>query len=62
VTVTDSKGNPVKDLKPEDFEVYETAKNRKSRTCNTFRASASGAETVKSAADDKLAVPVRPRN
>ncbi len=29
VTVTDKKGNPVKDLKPDDFEVYENDKKQK---------------------------------
>ena len=29
VTVTDSKGNPVTNLKPEDFDVYENGKKQK---------------------------------
>jgi VWFA-related protein len=58
VTVTDSKGNPVKDLKPEDFEVYENGEKQKITNFKYVSSVRERAETVKSAAGDKLAVPV----
>ena len=59
VTVTDSKGNVVKDLKPEDFEVYENGEKQKITNFSFISNVKEKAETVKNPAD-KSAVPVPP--
>jgi VWFA-related protein len=63
VAVTDEKGNVVKDLKPEDFEIYE---NGKKQDVTNFSFVSAGSETTEAARKpdktDKLAVPLPPSN
>ena len=57
VTVTDKKGNPVKDLKPEDFEIYENGKKQEITNFNfvsNVRVSMPETRTNK---DEKLIIP-----
>lgn len=59
VTVTDSKGNPVTDLKPEDFEIYENGEKQKISNfsfISNVRTRAVEEKPVK----DKVDIPVPP--
>lgn len=60
VSVTDRKGNPVRDLKPEDFEIFE---NGEKQTISGFRFVSSERKvnevTAKPSAD-KLGIPIPP--
>ena len=57
VTVTDRKGKPVRDLKPEDFEIYE---NGERQTISGFKfvSSERSVEEADKQKPDKLAIPV----
>jgi VWFA-related protein len=58
VTVTDSKGKPVRDLKADEFEIYE---NGQKQAISNFSFVSSVRETTEPVKkDDKLAVPVPP--
>lgn len=58
VTVTDSKGNIVTDLKPEEFEIYENG--QKQKITNFSFISSVREATEKPAATDKAAIPLPP--
>ena len=57
VTVTDKKGNIIKDLKPEDFEIYENGEKQEI-TNFSFVASVKDARTATKNPNDKIPVPV----
>lgn len=57
VTVTDTKGNAVKDLKPEDFEVYENGERQKITNFSFISSVREKTEPVKNA-NEKVSVPV----
>ena len=59
VIVTDSKGNVVKGLNPEDFEVYENGEKQKITNFSFVSSVKEKTETVKKQ-NDKVAVPVPP--
>ncbi len=59
VTVTDSKGKVVKDLKPEDFEIYENGEKQKITNLSFVSSVKEIAEPVKNP-NDKIAVPIPP--
>ena len=60
-TVTDNKGKVVRDLKPEDFEIYENGKKQEITNFSFISAGSKSNETVaKSDKNNKLAVPVPP--
>jgi VWFA-related protein len=59
VTVTDSKGNVVKDLKPDDFDIYENGQKQKITNLSFVSSVKKQPETVKNL-NDKTAVPVPP--
>lgn len=59
VTVTDNKGKIVKDLKPEDFEIYENGEKQKITNFTFISAdSESNQPTEKPDKNDKSAVPI----
>jgi VWFA-related protein len=57
VTVTDSKGNVVKDLKAADFEIYENGEKQKITSFSFVSSAQEKTETVKKTAE-KVLVPV----
>lgn len=57
VTVTDKKGNIVKDLKPEDFEIFENGEKQDITTFSFISSIKTQTEAVKNT-NDKIAVPV----
>jgi VWFA-related protein len=57
VTVTDKKGNVVKDLKPEDFEIYENGEKQEITNFSFVSNTKTIIEAVKNPAD-KIPVPV----
>jgi VWFA-related protein len=59
VSVTDAKGNPVTDLKREDFEIYENGEKQKISGLS-FVAAGRKIETAERPAADKVGVPVPP--
>ncbi len=59
VTVTDSKGKIISDLKPEDFEIYENGKKQEV-TNFSFISAGSRTEQVAVNPKDKNAVPIPP--
>lgn len=59
VTVTDKKGNVIRDLKPEDFEIYENGK--KQDISNFSFISASQPEVEKENRAEKNATPIPPK-
>lgn len=59
VTVTDSKGNPVTDLKPEDFEILENGEKQKISNFSFVSAVRTRAAEVKPV-KDKVDIPVPP--
>lgn len=58
VTVTDRKGNPVRDLKPEDFEVYENGELQKVTGLRFVSAGQNVASKTRRPEVDKLALPL----
>ncbi len=63
VTVTDRKGNVVKDLKPENFEIYENGKKQEVTNLSFISADSETKQPeIKQNKNDKLAVPVPPTN
>ena len=63
VTVTDKNGKVVKDLKPEDFEIYENGvKQNITNFSFVDSGSAQNRAVIKNDKNDKLAVPVPPTN
>ena len=59
VTVTDNKGKIVRDLKPEDFEIYENGEKQKITNFTFISAdSESNQPTVKPDKNDKPAIPI----
>jgi VWFA-related protein len=57
VSVTDSKGNPVSDLKPEDFEIYENGERQK---ISGLTYVSSARPTAQKPSPDQTAVPLPP--
>jgi VWFA-related protein len=55
VTVTDSKGNIVKDLKPEDFEIYENGEKQKITNFSFVSSVKENTETVKKPTEKPVA-------
>ncbi len=60
VSVTDRKGNVVKDLKPEDFEIYENGKKQEVTNFSFISAAPSNEIAVKTKTNDKTALPLPP--
>jgi VWFA-related protein len=62
VVVTDKKGNPVTDLKPEDFEVFENGKKQDITNFSFIAVDSKPApkETVKSPKTTKNSIPIPP--
>lgn len=58
VTVTDKKGNIVKDLKPADFEIYENGEKQDITTFSFVSSIRTQTEAVKNA--DKVPIPIPP--
>ena len=57
VTVTDSKGNVVKDLKPEDFEIYENGEKQSITNFSFISSNREKPETAKKP-NEKIPIPV----
>ena len=63
VTVTDKKGKVVRDLKPDEIEIYENGEKQKITNFSFVSAESGQKQTiVKSDKNDKLAVPLPPIN